>query len=88
MIKTVERNNENECLKLDKKIDEFEQNTLWKIKDYEALLAQRPRLTLWVPGEIPDARGFETASLKKLSADLMTLFLARTDAIEEPDCPL
>ena len=42
MIKSVERNNENECLKLDKKIDEFEQNTLWKIKDYEALLAQRP----------------------------------------------
>ena len=42
MIKTVERNNENECLKLDKKIDEFEQNTLWKIKDYVALLAQRP----------------------------------------------
>jgi hypothetical protein len=42
MIKSVERNNENDLLKLDKKLDWYEQNTLWKIKDYEDLLAQRP----------------------------------------------
>lgn len=42
MIKSVESNSENDLFKLDKKIDQYEQNTLWKIKDYEDLLTQRP----------------------------------------------
>ena len=43
-MEKVDQDAENSYNKLVKKIDEVELNTLWKIKDYEELLRQRPTI--------------------------------------------
>jgi hypothetical protein len=42
LIHKISKRTDESCSDLEKKLNELELNTLWKIKDYEKLLEQRP----------------------------------------------